>query len=452
MALMLSSIDSTAVSVAFPVITASFGVSIVLAGWILSGYHLSLTVALPIAGKISDVLGRKSTFIMFLVLFTIGSFLCSIAPNAESLIAFRILQGLGGSGFLPSATGIVATQFPNSRQQAIGLFSTINPFGMIVGPNLGAWLTSAFGWRSIFWINIPLGIAIMVAALILLPSSKREKTHLDLPGAGLFAGALVALMVGLSLTGSAGGASAWVLVGMLLAGSAVCIVFFARRETRVKDAFIDTKLLADRPFAAANIYNFVFGGIFGAVSLVPLYAVSIYGMSTLESGLILTPRSIGMMAASLVVSFMLVRWGYRRPMLVGTIIVIVCFVLLVTEAAGIAFLLPLLGATPFLLVTMGVMGLGIGTAAPAANNACIELMPERVGTISSIRGVFRQSGSVLGITIGSLLLHFLGLAAGFQVFFIGMAAAITVFMLPTIFAMPRSAKAVVKAVPVNHAG
>lgn len=158
LALILAAISSSSVAVAFPVITSSFNSSLVLTGWVLSIYQLVATAAMPLAGKASDIFGRKVTFIVCLSLFTIGSLLCALAPNVWVLILARFIQAVGGGGFMPTAAGTVADEFPRARQQAIGLFSSINPIGQIIGPNLGGWIPSA-GARysgSIFrWVWLP---------------------------------------------------------------------------------------------------------------------------------------------------------------------------------------------------------------------------------------------------------------------------------------------------------
>lgn len=138
--LLLSSISSTAVAVAFPQITSSFSASLILAGWVLSIYQLAATAVMPIAGKASDAFGRKFTLMLCLSLFTLGSLLCTIAPNIELLIFSRFIQAIGGGGFFPSATGLVADEFPRSRQQSIGLLTSIFAIGQIIGPNLGGWM------------------------------------------------------------------------------------------------------------------------------------------------------------------------------------------------------------------------------------------------------------------------------------------------------------------------
>jgi len=424
--LILSSISGTSVSVAFPVITASFNVSLIVTGWIISIYQLGLTATMPIVGKISDVMGRKSTFMICLVLFMLGSLLCAIAPNVESLILFRLIQSLGGGGFMPSAVGIVAEQFPQSRQKAIGLFSSIFPIGQIIGPNLGGWLVSSFGWRSVFWINVPIGLMALIASALLLHPSKRVEGKIDFLGAGLVGGSLSSFMFGLCLLG---------YENMRLMAVVPCLAAFVliflliRHEKRTEDPILDIEILSTKPFMAANTYNFVYGSaVIGVMSLIPIFAVSVYGMNALECGLLLTPRSVGMIAASTVTSIFIERFGYRRPMIIGTTLTV----------AGLLFLSYEPGSITALYVIMGLLGVAVGTLSPATNNACIELMPERAATITGVRGMFRQIGGSLSITVATLVLNTVSdIALGFQIIFIGIAV-VFIAAIPLIFLMPRS--------------
>jgi len=438
LSLLLIAISGTAISVAFPVITSSFGASLILAGWVLSVYQLVATAAMPLAGKAGDIFGGKLTFMVSLSVFTVGSLLCAVAPNIQFLIASRVIQGIGGGSFLPLAAGIVADEFPRARQQAIGLFTSIFPIGQIIGPNLGGWMVHAFGWRSIFWFNIPLGAIAFIASAFLLQSGQREEGHMDLVGASLFTGSLFAFISGLSEMGSSKDESSWVISGLLLVTSVILIIAFIRHEGKSKNPIIDLQILKEKPFIAANIYNFIYGAcIFGLMSFVPLYAVSVYGMSTLESGLILTPRSVGMMAASTVTSIFLMRWGYRWPMLIGTITIVFSLCLLGVESPGINVLGIQLSSTALLVVIMLLSGIGMGVASPAANNACIELMPQRVATITGVRGMFRQSGGTISIAVTSLLLENIAdMAHGFALVFFGLAA-VMVITAPFVFAMPK---------------
>jgi len=439
LSLLLSAISGTAIAVAFPVITSSFGTSLVLAGWVLIIYQLVSTTAMPLTGKASDVFGKKLTFMTSVLLFTIGSVLCAIAPNIQLLILFRFIQGIGGGGFMPTAAGIVAETFPRSRQQLIGLFTSIFPIGQIIGPNLGGWLVTAYGWRSVFWFNIPLGIIILIVSALLIKSEQRKESYIDLKGAGLFTGSAFALLGGLSFIGNSSAEVSWGFSGFLLAVGIGLMIAFIRHVNRAEDPIIGREVLRGKPFMAANIYNFIYGAcVVGIMSFVPLYAVSIYGMTILESGLILTPRSVSMMIASTVTSFSLLRWGYRRPMVAGTIVIVLSLFLLGIESPGFTLLGTQVGSTALLAGVMFLLGLGMGVAAPAANNACIELMPNRVASIIGVRGMFRMSGGAISIAIISLLLNDIdSMARGFTIAFFGLAI-VTLAVSPLIFAMPKA--------------
>jgi EmrB/QacA subfamily drug resistance transporter len=447
---LLVAISGTTVSVAFPIITSSFNASLILAGWVLSINQLAATAIMPLAGKAGDIFGGKLTFLISIAVFTIGSLLGAIAPNIEFLIAARFIQAIGLGSFLPLGTAIVSDQFPESRQQAIGLFTSIMPIGMIIGPNIGGWLVDAFGWRSVFWLNIPLGIIVFIASFLLLKPGKKETGQLDLAGAGLFTGSLSAFLIALSDIGSNPNRTSWLLPGMLFAAAIVLMLIFIRREGRIESPIIDLQLLKKRPFLAANIFNLLYGAsVLGIMSFIPLYATSLYGMSTLESGLILTPRSVGTMAASIVTSISLPKWGYRWPMLAGTGIMVLSLFLLGIESPGTNVLGIHLSGTMILLMIMFLSGVGMGVTAPAANNACIELMPNRIATITGVRGMFRQSGSAISIAVTSLILqNFSDMNHGFTVVYFGLAA-ILVITTPLVFAMPRAAGALY---PTEKAG
>jgi len=439
LALFLASVNATAVSVAFPVIIPELNASLVLAGWVLSVYQLVAVSAMPLAAQMSEVFGRKSTFMLCVLLFTVGSVLCAVAPNVNLLIVFRVIQAIGGGGFLPSAAGIVSDEFPEMRQRAIGLFTSIFPIGAIIGPNLGGWMVASLGWRSVFWFNVPLGALVLILSWLLLRAGGGNRASgIDLVGATLLAVFLSAFMLALTELGNGRAGIPWMLVSLLIVLSIVSLIVFLRREQTVREPVIELELLRGRPFLGANAYNLVYGACaFGVFSLIPLYAVSIYGMSVFQSGLILTPRSIGMMIASTVTSFFLVRWGYRWPIVVGTLTIVLSLFLLALEPQGINVWRIHLNANVWLLLIMALSGLGIGISAPAANNACIELMPNRVATITGLRGMFRQMGGVISITTTTLLLQGIGnMQRAFSVVFISLAL-ILLLSIPAVFTMPK---------------
>ncbi|MDD4924852.1 MAG: MFS transporter [Dehalococcoidales bacterium] len=436
--MLFNGISASAISVAFPDITASFNTSLVVSGWILSSFQVVSTVSMVIMGKVSDVIGRKATFLICLSLIIAGSLCAALSPNIQLLIFSRVLQGLGGGGFIPSVVAITAEQFPNSRQKAIGLSMSIFPIGQIIGPNLGSWLLSSFGWRSIFWINVPLGLVAIIFMSLLLHRQETKKAYIDFTGAGLFTGALFALMFGISEIGMKHNTIlSWATVGLLFAVFIILIGLFLRHEIKSKEPIIDMEVLKKKPFVSANIYNFIFGVcMFGLSAFIPLYAVSVYHMSTFESGIVLAARSVGMILTSFISSFFLVRWGYRWPMLIGTFLLAIAFALLGLQPSHFNLLGITFGELLVISLIVGLSGIGMGIASPAANNACIDLMPTKVGTITGVRGMFRQAGGAISIAIITLILESSGsIARGFDLTFIGMSI-LTLITVPFIFGMP----------------
>ena len=154
--LLMYSIDSTVVAVAFPDFIKDFGTNVLWGAWTISIYLIAITTVMPLAGNLSDSLGRKKVFLTSLIIFTASSLACGLAPIIYSLVVFRFLQGIGGASFLPTASGIVSDYFPENRERAIGLFTSIFPIGGIIGPNLGGWIVSRYSWRYVFYINIPI--------------------------------------------------------------------------------------------------------------------------------------------------------------------------------------------------------------------------------------------------------------------------------------------------------
>jgi EmrB/QacA subfamily drug resistance transporter len=440
--LLMSSIDTTVVAVAFPNFIKDLGTNVLWAAWTISIYLVAVASVMPLMGKLSDSFGRKKVFLISLILFTASSLACGLAPNIYTLVAFRFLQGIGGASFLPTAAGIVSDHFPENRERAIGLFTSIFPIGGIIGPNLGGWIVSRYSWRYIFYINLPIGIGLIALIMILLEDSKiLSRLHIDIAGASFFFGAILFLMLGLNLIAENFSISSLLLTVIFLVISFSFFYLFFRQEKKESNPILDIALLKSKPFLAANLYNMIIGaGVFGIFAFVPLYATSVHKLSTLISGVILTPRSLGMIPASAITSFLLKRWGYRWPMVLGLIIISFATILLgqglqLWRMIGIH-----LGIAEILAFLVLVSGIGVGIALPASNNACIELMPEKVATITGLRGMFRTVGGVLGISLITFILHLSSNPGnGFRITFISFGFGL-LFAIPLVFLMPAGKK------------
>ncbi|MGD0658098.1 MAG: MFS transporter [Syntrophorhabdales bacterium] len=438
----MSAIDVTVVAVAFPHFMKDLHTNVLWAAWTISVYAIGVTAAMPLAGNLSDSFGRRKVFIGSLGLFTAGSLACGLAPNVFVLIACRFFQGLGGASFLPTASGIVSDHFPESREIPIGLLSGTWSVGAIIGPNLGGWIVSQYSWRYIFYINVPVGIALMCLILILPKDPRRlSRRHVDFEGASFFSGAILFLMLGLTLLGESFSRRSIPIVAASLGLSLLFLLTFLRQEKKTANPIVDVVLLKSTPFFAANLFNIVVGAAFvGVFSFVPLYATSVHRLSILASGMILTPRSFGVIVFSAVTSFLLRRLGYRWPMVVGACIISSAAILLGQGSHLSRLLENRMGITEILSLLMLLTGIGAGIINPAANNACIELMPEKVATIVGLRGMFRTVGGVLGVCAVTLALHLshdlnMGFTLAFSLFGVALLGAI-----PLVFLMPAGRK------------
>jgi EmrB/QacA subfamily drug resistance transporter len=396
-ALLMGSVDSTIVATALHTLTHEMGTSISWSSWAITGYLLGQTVAMPLAGRLSDSWGRKRMFLIFVGLFTVSSLACGLALNVYMLIAFRFIQALGGGGFMPSAMGIVSDRFGEDRDRAIGLFSSIFPFGALLGPALGGVIVGYWNWRGIFFINVPVGIALLALLAWLLPKSDTARLPaIDVLGAGLMSGGLLGLMLGLNQLGEQGLASPvpWTL---LVLGVALLAVF-VRRQDHSAQPIIPPWLLRRPAFAILNGLNLIYGAFaLGMFSFVPLYAQVRFGMDPLQAGTLLTARALGMMSVAVAVSFAIRRIGYRPPMVVGFVVIGLGLVMLALPPAGMS---------PFWWLSLGSLlcGVGVGTSGPASNNAAVDLMPDQVAVISGLRGMFRQVGGIVMVSLVALLI------------------------------------------------
>jgi len=435
--MLLAAIGISAVSVAFSDISTSFNSSVVLTGWVISIYLLVSTAVSVLVGKIADILGKKRTFLISAGLFTLGSLLSALAPNIYILMRARFIQSLGGGASTPVIVGIVADIFPRSRQKALGYSLSVATVGTIIGPTIGSWLVEAFGWRAIFWFNVPFGLIIIVLAIWLLKKKPLQSGHIDYAGVGYFSGALFAVMIALSQINRGNSGGQWVLAAGLFLVGLILAAIFIRHEFTAREPVIDLELLRRLPFAAGNYNARVYGVcLFGFSSLVPLYASLVYGLTTLQTGLILSLRSVGMITATLVAGNFVVRWGYRRPLIIGSLVTFILTLVLALQPQPQTWTGVSLSPVTFLSILMLIMGLGLGIASPASVNATVDLAPHKATMITGVMGMFRQGGGALEIALVTFIVQFAASpSGGFRIAFLA-TAIIALTSLPAVLAMP----------------
>jgi len=398
-ALLMSSIDQTIVATALPALKQDLHARISWAGWTITIYSLVRVLVLPLAGKLSDQYGRRQIFLSSVALFTVASLLCGLAGNIYLLVALRALQAVGGSAFMPSATGLVADGFGTQRGRAIGLFTSITPIGGVIGPILGGVLVSSWSWRWIFFVNVPIGLVLLALAVTFIPGGRPggRRAPLDSRGAVLLAGGMLAAMLGITLVGSEDVAlfSAQFLVPEAVA--VLLVMTFYRHITHTAAPFIEPRMLHGRSFGSLNLINLLYGGaVLGFGALVPLYATERFHITTLASGTLLNARAVGTIAAASAASWLLPRSGYRWPL--GCGFVVTSIGLLAMSAS------PVFGSPyGWLAIGAGVTGLGMGTTGPASMNASLQLAPDEIAAIAGLRQMFRQFGSITAVSISTAI-------------------------------------------------
>ena len=403
MALLMMSVDSTIVATALGSLQEGLGTSINWAGWTITAYSLGFVLMLPISGKLSERYGRRRVFLGSVIAFTAASLCCGLAEDIFVLIALRAVQAAGGAGFTPSATGIIVDHFGDARDRAVSLFGSIFPIGAMIGPIFGGLFVTYWSWRGVFFVNVPIGVAIIVLALRYIPRDRpraretrggMDAAGMVLLGAGLLAGMLAASYLGEGKT------RAWSPAFVVPAVVAVAAMWaFFRHIDRSADPFIAPRLIRGPGFGPVNLINTSYGGITnGVVTLIPLYAASRYGMDALDSGTLLIAQGIAAIMASVTAALALRRTGHRLPLYAGGIVIAVGMLLLALEPAP--------GMTPYawLAGSAFLVGAGRGMINPASRNAGLQLAPEHSSTLAALRPASLQVGSITTVSIVTAIL------------------------------------------------
>jgi EmrB/QacA subfamily drug resistance transporter len=399
LSLFIVGMDATIVNVALPSIGRDFHAPVSGLQWTIDAYLLVIASLLMLSGSTADRIGRRRVFQVGLVLFTLGSLACSLAPSLGWLIAFRALQAIGGSMLNPVAMSIITNTFtdPRERAQAIGLWGSVFGMSMALGPVIGGALVDSVGWRGVFWVNIPVGVAALILTALFVPESKAARARkLDPFGQLLVIILLGTLSYGIIEGPSYGWSSTRILVFFAVAIAALAV--FLWYEPRRDEPLIDLKFFRSLPFSGAAVTAVsAMLALGGFLFLMTLYLQEVRGYRPLIAGLFLLPMALSMAGSAPLAGRMIGARGTRVPLIIAGVGVI----------AGGLLLTRLTDTSPvwYVLLSGLVIGIGMGWVnAPITNNAVSGMPRSQAGVASGIASTSRQIGSSLGVAImGSVL-------------------------------------------------
>jgi EmrB/QacA subfamily drug resistance transporter len=394
----MSILDTTVVNVAINTLARDFKTSLSTIQWVVTGYTLALATVIPLTGWGADRFGTKRLYMLSIGMFIAGSALSGLAWSAESLIAFRILQGLGGGMLMPAGMTILTRAAgPQRVGRVMAIMGVPMLMGPILGPILGGWLVDDVSWRWIFFINLPIGLIALFASSRTLPKDRPEPSErLDVLGLALLSPSLALIIYGLAQTNAHGFGSGAVLVptvvGIVLLGS------FIRHALHHSNPLIDLRLFANRTFSTASItLALMVISVFGALLLLPLYFQAVRGESALQSGLLLAPQGIGAMLMMPLAGRLTDKTGIGKVVIPGFAIVALSTLGLTQLAGDTSYWL--IGADLF------VMGLGMGLSMmPLFSGAMQTLRKAAVARASTALNILQQVAASIGTAVMSVLL------------------------------------------------
>jgi len=394
MSLLLIAMDVTIVNVALPDIERDLHATVAQLQWVIDAYTLVLASLLMLSGSMSDRFGRRRVFQIGLALFSLGSLLCSIAPNIHGLILFRGIQGIGASMLNPVALSIIANAFtvPKDRARAVGVWGAVAGASLALGPLIGGALTQTIGWRSIFWINLPISVTAIVLTAIFVPESKAPRARRPDPLGQIFIFGFLSSLTYAVIESPLRGWNSPLILG-LLGGAILLFILFLVHEARRREPLLDLRFFRSVPFSTAALLGLsAFGCFAGFLFLNALYLQQIRHLTAFTTGLCTLPLAVMMMLAS-PVSGRLVGTSGPRPSLLLAGFGFTASTLILTQ---------LTSATPIwlLIVAYILFGLGLGMVNPAISNSAVSGMPlSQAGVAASVASTSRQVGAALGVAV-----------------------------------------------------
>ncbi|OIK09471.1 MDR family MFS transporter [Bacillus sp. MUM 13] len=392
-AMFFSALDGTIVGTAMPRIVGDLG-GLSMMTWLTTAYMLTSTTIVPIAGKLADLLGRKTVYVTGLIIFMAGSVFCGLANDMTELIIFRGVQGIGGGIMMPMAMIVIGDLFTGKeRAKFQGVFGGIYGLASVIGPQIGGWIVDSLNWKWVFYINLPVGIIATIFIAMGLKAKKNEgPINFDLAGMFTMIIGVVTLLLALSFGGKDYAWGSWQIITLLIV-AAVGLISFVFIETKAKEPILPMYLFKNRTFTLLNLIGFFMSvGMFGAITFVPFFMQGIVGVSATASGTIMTPMMITMIVASIIGGQLVYKIGIKTQIIIGMLIM----------AGGFGLLTTLNMDTTKLTATtyMGVIGLGMGLVMPILTLALQESFSKKeLGVVTSSSQFFRSIGGTFGITI-----------------------------------------------------
>jgi EmrB/QacA subfamily drug resistance transporter len=394
-------LDNTVVNVAVPAIQRDLGVGLSELEWIVAGYALSFAALMLTGGKLADLMGRRRIFVLGIVIFTVSSLFCGMADSGETLIGWRIVQGVGAALMNPATLAIIAATFPpRERGTAIGIWAGVSALALAIGPLVGGLITENISWNWVFLINVPVGVLGIVASYLLIDESRdmSENQRLDLPGLVLSGAGLFSLTYALIEANTYGWTSGRILV--FFAAAAVLLVGFVVWELRTRVPMLDLSLFRNGTFAGANAVILLVGfAMFGIFFYVSLYMQNILGFSAVQAGAAFLPMTLLIIICAPIAGRLSDRIGSRWLMTSGMALLGVQLLYYSTLGTTAGFF----NLLPGLLI--GGLGMSL-TMTPSAAAVIGSVPVDKAGVGSAVMNSMRQVGGSLGIAaLGAILAH-----------------------------------------------
>jgi EmrB/QacA subfamily drug resistance transporter len=419
-AVFMVSLDNLVVTMALPSIKEHLHASLESLEWTVNAYTLTFAVLLLTGATLGERFGRRRMFTAGLVVFTLASAAAALAPSAGALVAARAVQGAGGALVLPLSLTILSSAVPPARRgAALGFWGAMSGLAVAVGPVVGGAVTEGASWQWIFWLNVPIGVAIIPIAARVLAKGRLSPSRLDLPGVALVSAGLLGVVFGLVRANAHGWTSGQVL-GPIVAG-VILLAVFGAWERRAPAPMLPLRLFASRGFTATNIASFLFSaGMFGSIFLLAQFLQVAGHYSPLGAGLRTLPWTAMPMVVAPIAGPLSDRWGGRPLIITG----------LVLQAAGLAWLA--LVTTPgvgyaSLILPFVISGVGMALFfVPVANTVLGSVRPEQEGIASGANNAIRELGGVFGIAVLASVFSSVGGYASPASFAHGLDAAVWV--------------------------